>query len=178
VEAALKQRLVGAAVLIALAVIFLPVVLDGSGYHARLEAPAEVPPEPAFHRPLPSRPQDGAGQGVSPPARGGSRAGEVRPLPGQGGEAGPPQTREGAAEPVATGWVVQVGSFSHRDNAVAERERLRAAGFPAFLERTEAEGRVLHRVKVGPELDRRAAERLKERLEETMERSGILVQHP
>lgn len=174
----MKQRLVGAAVLIALAVIFLPVVLDGSGYHARPEAPAEVPPEPAFHRPLPSRPQDGAGQGVSPPARGGSRAGEVRPLPGQGGEAGPPQTREGAAEPVATGWVVQVGSFSHRDNAVAERERLRAAGFPAFLERTEAEGRVLHRVKVGPELDRRAAERLKERLEETMERSGILVQHP
>lgn len=173
----MKQRLVGAAVLIALAVIFLPVLLDGSGYHARLQAPAEVPPEPAFHRPLPAQTQtEIASETVAAPPR--TPAGEARASTGQGGATRRLDTDYGAVEPVAAGWVVQVGSFSRRENAVAEHQRLRAAGFPAFLERTEAEGQVLHRVKVGPELDRRAAEQLKDRLEETVGRSGILVKHP
>ncbi|MCG6869353.1 MAG: SPOR domain-containing protein [Gammaproteobacteria bacterium] len=44
----LKQRLIGAVVLIALAVIFVPVLLDGTGWRERRSGGAEIPPEPEF----------------------------------------------------------------------------------------------------------------------------------
>ena len=49
----LKQRLVGAVVLIALAVIFLPMLLDGSGRSGHVSMEMEIPPEPAYD--VPSR---------------------------------------------------------------------------------------------------------------------------
>jgi rare lipoprotein A len=53
---------------------------------------------------------------------------------------------------VATGpWAVQVGSFGEPDRAERHAERLRAAGFPVYLEPYEG----LTRVKLGP-LDTRA----------------------
>jgi len=42
----MKQRLVGAVVLIALAVIFLPMLLEGPVKHTRVDVPIEVPPQP------------------------------------------------------------------------------------------------------------------------------------
>ncbi len=54
-EIALKQRLIGAAVLIALAVIFLPMLLDGTGRREQVSMKMEIPPEPQynFEQPLP-----------------------------------------------------------------------------------------------------------------------------
>ncbi|MEA3413196.1 MAG: SPOR domain-containing protein [Pseudomonadota bacterium] len=55
-DSLLKQRLIGTAVLIALAVIFVPVLLDGTGWRERRAPDAEIPPEPdfTFSRSLPS----------------------------------------------------------------------------------------------------------------------------
>ena len=47
-ETTLKQRLIGAAVIIALAVIFVPMILDGSGREEQVALNMEVPPEPTF----------------------------------------------------------------------------------------------------------------------------------
>jgi len=47
-ETTLKQRLIGAAVIIALAVIFVPMILDGSGRQESVALNMEVPPEPTF----------------------------------------------------------------------------------------------------------------------------------
>ena len=47
-ETTLKQRLIGAAVIIALAVIFVPMILDGSGRQESVALDVEVPPEPTF----------------------------------------------------------------------------------------------------------------------------------
>lgn len=58
-EIPLKQRLIGAAVLIALAVIFLPMLLDGAGRREQVSMKMEIPPEPqyTFEQPLPSQPE-------------------------------------------------------------------------------------------------------------------------
>lgn len=45
-DSGLKQRLVGAAVLVALAVIFLPMLLDGSGARERLNEDIAIPEQP------------------------------------------------------------------------------------------------------------------------------------
>ena len=50
----LKQRLIGAAILVALGVIFLPMLLDGTGWRQRHSDVLEIPPEPEFV--LPERP--------------------------------------------------------------------------------------------------------------------------
>lgn len=42
----MKQRVVGAIVLVALAVIFLPMLLDGSGRPEQVDLPVEIPEEP------------------------------------------------------------------------------------------------------------------------------------
>ncbi|MCG5515831.1 SPOR domain-containing protein [Ectothiorhodospira sp. 9100] len=193
-EAPLKQRLLGATVLVALAVIFLPMLLDGAGREARLDAKRAIPPEPVFDRPSAAAPRS-AGT-VAPevstprmlqaPAPDSVREPQARPLPDNAAsqpEASTTESRPSArpqpgSTPVSGGWVVQVGSFSQESNARAETERLRQAGFPAFVERTEAEGRSLFRVKVGPELERRAAQGLKTRLQQEQALAGIVVTHP
>lgn len=45
-DSGLKQRLVGAVVLVALAVIFLPMLLDGSGARERLDEEIAIPEQP------------------------------------------------------------------------------------------------------------------------------------
>ena len=47
-EVTLKQRLIGAVVLIALAVIFVPMILDGSGWKKSVVSNIKVQPEPKF----------------------------------------------------------------------------------------------------------------------------------
>ena len=44
----LQQRLLGAILLIALGVIFIPVLLDGAGYKSRQQREIEMPPRPEF----------------------------------------------------------------------------------------------------------------------------------
>jgi DedD protein len=57
-DMSLKQRLIGAIVLIALAVIFVPMLLDGSGHKEQIAMGLNIPPEPEFkfEEPLPSLP--------------------------------------------------------------------------------------------------------------------------
>ncbi len=51
----LKQRLIGGAILVALGVIFLPMLLDGSGWRERQSDLLEMPPEPEIV--MPERPE-------------------------------------------------------------------------------------------------------------------------
>jgi DedD protein len=73
-----------------------------------------------------------------------------------------PAPREPA---VAAGdWVVQVGAFGSADSARKLAQELTSAGFRAFVSPVARSGKTLHRVRVGPEADRSAAEQLARRL--------------
>ncbi len=75
VDLALKQRLVGAIVLVALAVIFLPMLLDGSGQSGPRDIAIELPPEP---QPPRNRLEDDlADTSLSGPADGGESGPEI-----------------------------------------------------------------------------------------------------
>lgn len=76
------------------------------------------------------------------------------------------------------GWMVQVGSFSDPENAAALRDELRQAGFTAHSDRIQVDDRVRYRVRVGPEIDRGAAELLLRRLKEEQNLNGLVVSHP
>ncbi|WP_090206817.1 SPOR domain-containing protein [Ectothiorhodospira magna] len=192
-ETPLRERLVGAAVLLALAVIFLPMLLNGAGREARLSLAEPVPPEPIFQRPLPApieeqrpvstipplpvEPPPVVHESPPPPAQATALV-EATPPPPAEPRTLPPVRAPEPNTPVAGGWVVQVGSFGQEANARSEAERLRQAGFPAFVERTSADGRVLYRVKVGPKLERHGAQSLQARLQAEQSLRGIVVTHP
>lgn len=83
-----------------------------------------------------------------------------------------------ASAPAGSGWAVQVGSFSSRENADRLVAQLRENGFQAFLMRHRHEGDVLYRVRVGLEPDRESAERIAERIRNTTEHPARPVPHP
>jgi DedD protein len=58
VDTSLKQRLIGAAILVALAVIFIPMLLDGSSRDRPVALDMGIPPEPkyTFEKPTEARP--------------------------------------------------------------------------------------------------------------------------
>ena len=61
-------------------------------------------------------------------------------------------------------WAVQLGAFSAQKTAQQMVDELRGRGYPAFIIEYRADGRVLHRVRVGPEQDRARVDALAARL--------------
>jgi DedD protein len=87
-----------------------------------------------------------------------------------------------AADPVAdgrvTGWAVQVGALAEAADANALRDRLRGGGFTAYVETLRTERGTLYRVRVGPEIRRADAERLRDTLKARFDLAGQVVAHP
>lgn len=77
------------------------------------------------------------------------------------------------------GFAVQLGALSTEADANALRDRARAAGFVAFHQRVNTDRGAVWRVRVGPEADRAAADRLRESVAARLGlRDAIVVSHP
>jgi DedD protein len=195
----LKERLIGAAVLVAVGVWLIPWVLDG-----RAPAPDEdrsVPlqlPSPDQRAPVKSETLDLGAERAGGPAAPGAKTSaadgaetrsrrkqaEPPPEPEVQVAAAEPQTRTAGEapaeavseaaddEPVAATksgasattsaadrqWMVQLGSFGEEENAKRLADRVAGIGFDAQISTHRSGGRVLHRVRVGPEATRNEAE--------------------
>lgn len=180
VESPVRYRMVGAIVLIFLAVLFLPWLFDGAGYEAMQDLEQPIPDRPVFvepHTPGPAPdPRRERVPEVADDAASVAQVPEVAP-PDPVPEAAGREAAEADTAP-RVGWSVQVGSFGRETNAREEAGRLREAGFSAFVERGRANGRDVWRVKVGPRAEREQALRLRDDLQERMDVTGIVVAHP
>lgn len=83
-----------------------------------------------------------------------------------------------AAPRVAGGFAVQVGALKSEAEANTLRERLRGAGFAAYVERAQTDAGVLWRVRAGPELQRPRAEALRDQIKQRLQLDGLVVSHP
>jgi len=182
----LKHRLTGAIILVSLAVIFIPVILEGPDnewaplthsipeppqldYRARMNElqPVEVPV------PSPIRPaREVVPEPVEAPAEPASRKPEV-PAPEPESAA-----RETASAAALSGWYVQVGSFSLEMNASGLSKRLKLSGYDALLQKTSTETGYVYRVMVGPSKSRKAAEKLRDKLAAERQLKGIVINNP
>ncbi len=237
-EEPLKQRLVGAVVLVSLAVVFVPILFDmpretdgetaadlisaiperpqvelGPAAGGTLEAPQTPRLDMELEREHGrNAPRADAGQrtahseasaeasaeapaaGVpssSPGASGAAQSAGASGEPASGTPSGPSVTRADPAPakkrrtagPVAEtaaagGWTVQIGSFIRPENALALRKRLRAAGYPAFIESGSSARGAVSRVFVGPMPDREQAKTSAAKLRREMALEGIVVPYP
>ncbi|RJQ48371.1 MAG: hypothetical protein C4528_02610 [Gammaproteobacteria bacterium] len=183
-NSAFKHRLTGAIILVILAVIFVPMLLDGESPTTITET--NIPPKPdEFSSKV--IPLDKIIQPVLPetfpsvssaPSQPPETAPAAAPTPpaAEPAPAAPGKTQGAASKPGA--WVVQLGSFSSEQNAMALRDQLRTKGYTAFVEKTKSGAAPLYRVNVGPELERARAEATRDALEKDMKQKGMVLHYP
>ncbi|WP_374603902.1 SPOR domain-containing protein [Arenimonas sp.] len=95
------------------------------------------------------------------------------------GSAASPAPSGRPATAATVGFAVQLGAFSSEADASALRDRAKAAGFVAFHQRIATGNGQVWRVRVGPEADRAAAERLRASIADKLGlRETIVVSHP
>jgi cell division septation protein DedD len=152
-----KQRLVGAAVLVALAVIFLPMLVKGPAPDSGVsDVPLDMPRAPADGdietRDLPLvAPRPGTSGALDAPASTGDRLPTV-----DTSTAAAPEMQPAA---VAAGdYAVHFGSYATSADADTLVRQLRASQLPGFREQTTLNGRTAWRVRIGPYATRAEAE--------------------
>jgi DedD protein len=75
----------------------------------------------------------------------------------------------------AGGWAVQLGAFKTVEEANKVRDRLKGAGFVAYVDKVDTQGATLWRVRAGPEADRGNADKLKGRIKDKLKMDGMVV---
>lgn len=168
-----RYRVMGGIFLVAVAVIGLPMLLDGAG----VESPAApvMPAPPPIDAPHVAA-LDSADLANADVLREQIDAdGFVRSTSTRVGDPvlAPADTHEKGALPSA--WGVQLGSFSDRTKAVALRDQLRSDGYASVLTDVKGLTGISTRVAVGPMVDRGDATRLERELEKRYGLNAIVV---
>jgi len=183
---ALKQRLVGAVVLVALAVIFLPALFNG-GRPKQLDTLKDVPPMPVVTSLVvqePTRPK-GIAQDSAVPA---SEMYAMEPKPTNAIEkihqvtqsvvsSGQPSNNK---KGIPNAWVLQVGVFSEATKAEALKKSLQAKGYRAFTrtivhDKTSLKKESITRVLIGPEVEQAKITKMKLTVDKDFAVKSIVV---
>jgi DedD protein len=177
-DSRVKERLTGAAILVAALVILIPEIFSG---RRAGEKPRDVPPAAPASEGPPLRTYTAEIDSRAAPATVAPKPAESAPPPAPPSPSSPaaapaatPSLQASApAEPAAaapaapaaggTGWFVQIGSFAQAANAQRVAQALRDKGF-AVIVLPPAGSKALLRVRVGPARDRDAALQLQQRL--------------
>lgn len=172
----LQNRIVGTVIIVALAVIFLPDLLDGNKVQ-RDDELETIPlrPELSTDQQRAQFPEDFEQQiAAAEPTE--------EELTAVDDEASEPEDFSSPPEPVAASlqraeeskdapaWIIRLGAFRNADNVNRLVEELQEAGFNAYSRSAQSQSGELRVLLVGPDLD---AEVLREQLTELQEITGL-----
>ncbi len=184
----LKRRLVGATVLVSLVVIFLPMLLEPEPVVSTGIERSNIPPRPADAFSSSLLPLKSEMLSTPPAVKIAiSELGPQAQIAGEEAQTKPEEVVKVFAPPSPkprvglSAWVIQVGSFSRRGNALKLVEQLQAKEFSAFMEQVSLKDKVLFRVRVGPEVDKEEAQRILDRLNQELQAqklTGTLKSYP
>lgn len=195
---ALKQRLVGAIVLAAIGVIFLPGFFkeqQGHQVDTRTQIPAEPSlPQVSFESPrqnpdiqpapepetmfIPPEPEPVTE--VSSPEAVASVSSASAPAPAPA----PNQTADTADEVpelplgpdgIPEAWVVQVASLSNQEAAARLRDELQAEGHKAYIRRVSTSNGSVTRVFIGPKLSKAEADKVKADVDKRLKVNAMVL---
>lgn len=197
-DQSIKNRLVGIVVIFSLAVIFLPMILDGSGVNKE-SLEVIIPPQPVVSanpefeaKVIKLNQQTDAIPRLEPQfADENSTENRVIREPVANAAVSPestakadtsPQQTEKNPEPVArTGgdsWVLQVGSFEDRGKALAQRDKLRKSNIAAvFIEQYSSDSKSSYRVRLGPFISRDQTRVAQNKIKAKHDIDGIIMKY-
>jgi DedD protein len=197
-ERTLKERIIGAVVLVIFMVLVVPVFLDGPPEDGEMISERVLLPGQAGQEtktvilnrertepiPLANKKDDT----TRPSGDAEAKPVEDKPVPEPVIQKPPSRSepavvvaqQSDATKPAAstTGmWAVQMGSFSSKENAEKLGADLRKQGYAAFLSQVETSSGQLHRVRIGPLKDRKSADEMAARLLK-VGHTGQVLPHP
>ncbi len=194
-----KQRLVGIAVIFALAVIFLPMILDGSGVRDKtLEV--VIPPQPVskfnpefdakiieLHSKVEELPDlepqtaDESSTGASNRITRGESQESNQTTVAQKTDRVAADESVPKVETSQVGgdtWVLQVASFKDKPNALMQRDKLRKSNISAvFVEQFYLDEQVIYRVRLGPFLNRDTAKIALNKVKAKYDLDGLIMKY-
>lgn len=176
----LKQRIIGAIVLLAIAVIFVPVLFDRERI-TPVDRNTQIPVAPLISLPEPSpavkpaKVKDGDNKGKadllsrvkSPEAIFVPNEIEVQDL----SQEAPGLDEDG----VAKAWVIQVASYKSKERALSIRDELIAKGYQAYSREIKQAGTEVVRVYVGPSFHKDRLVVSKAKIDETYNIESLLL---
>ena len=181
-DRALKERIIGTAVLVGFAVLVVPVFLDGPSPDAEIITESVSLPgqngqsrksqtivlEKDRSKPVPA---------ATSSSNGDKKPATTKPSPAPvKSQAKPAGSKSPDVSPTGM-WAVQLGSFSNQANAERLAADLRKKGYAAFLSQLQTNSGALHRVRIGPQNNRDNAEAIAARLK-SAGHTGQVVTHP
>lgn len=201
----LKQRLVGALILVALGVVFWPIIFVEPGKQPAAEH-NRIPPRPAVDT-TPIEPPDSAGLRASPELELDEERERQDALePGPEAEPAPVLTLEApvaVAEPappapappeqhtraesperpvldsdgIPVAWILQVASVSSASKADELRDRLLGLEQKAYVKKVERGKKALYRVYIGPKFERAQLEQLQADIDRQFGVKSMIVRY-
>ncbi|PLW69428.1 SPOR domain-containing protein [Pseudohalioglobus lutimaris] len=184
----LKQRLVGALILVALGVVFWPIIFvepgeQGAAGEARIPPRPEVvstpiePPDIAGLRPsrefkketepevseqiAPAQPTPAAAPAVAEEQPVAASPPPVKPAPAKKTRSEPPVKPALDADGIPVTWILRVASVSSADKSDQLRKELLAMGHKAYVQKVNSGGRTLYRVYIGPKVEKARLEKIR-----------------
>ena len=179
-ERIVKERLVGAAVLMAAAIILIPEMLSGPDRDSEVE-PAAPTTAPQTEQPSGAQP---AGDDQAKPEASQQTASAtpvvaapvvVEQPTAAPARTTPPPLASTTGAPTSGRWAVQVGSYAREATAERLAKQLRDQGQSAFVMPVKSGGATLYRVRIGPMNDRASAEAA---LRDVKSAGAAIVSHP
>ncbi|MCP4768492.1 MAG: hypothetical protein GY875_19770 [Gammaproteobacteria bacterium] len=196
----IKNRLVGMTVVFALAVIFLPMILDGSGVRKdklevvippqpvvtanpefetriiELNASVEAVPElePRFVDEVSNENRVERRKATTEPPPKSSE----KPKPKVAAATPPAETVGKASKSGGFSWVLQIGSFQDRGKALVQRDKLRKSNIAAvFIEQFNVNNKPSYRVRLGPFVSREQTRVAQNKLKAKHDIDGIIMKY-
>lgn len=194
-----KHRIVGAIIIVALVVIFVPMILN------QREPPPDVRPGVPTARgqiaetrvvvtPVTPEESGTVAGGVTvvqneTPAAGSAPKPETPPAAPAEKPAAPKKPpaaptngkaakASAATEKITKGWIVQVGTFSNKENAIHLRSKLSSHGHDVHTETVMLAGKKATRLRVGPFRDKPQAEKAQAQIRKETGVQGVVQTYP
>lgn len=164
----LKQRLIGAVVLLAIAIIFLPALFDRETI-TPVDRATQIPPAPEIEIEPIVVAQPPVVESPAPEPQEMFIPDEKKPEPAT---PEPPALNKNS---VPKGWSLQVVSYTEEKKAQAFRDRLIEEGYRASYRQTRTSKGQRFRVYVGPKLDKAAMLKIQSKIEAKYKLKTILL---
>ncbi|MFP5350021.1 MAG: SPOR domain-containing protein [Gammaproteobacteria bacterium] len=202
-----KHRIIGAVIIVSLAVIFVPMILDRPSTPPDTSSVSQIPvpasdaenkvvvtpvPPPAPKQSTPEKPivdaeppkpaviAEAPKAAPKPSAPAADKPAPTKPVAKAASSAPtkPAPKPEPKAAEIKSGWVVQVGTFSNAGNAVRLETQLKKHGHAVSRERIARDGGSALRLRVGPFRDKALAQKAQGQIEKETGVKGVVLAYP
>ncbi|WNO10986.1 SPOR domain-containing protein [Teredinibacter sp. KSP-S5-2] len=166
----LKQRIIGAFVLLAIAVIFVPVLFDKERIEP-LDRTTQLPPAPHIEPIIIQEPEPTKAPEEAKPAEKMFLPDDSEPVDDRNDI---PRLNE---KGVPNAWVLQVASFRFEGHAKQFKEKLNADGYKAYTQVVQTKHGKMVRVFVGPKMNKSSLLKDKEAIEKKHKTSSMILKY-